>query len=56
MPQTESRELSFQLNSEEGALLVDLARKAVEHYLTTGKSLDAPENLPKKLLLGAGGD
>jgi hypothetical protein len=50
MPQTESRELSFQLNQEEGTLLVDLARKAVEHYLKTGKSLDAPKNLPRKLL------
>jgi hypothetical protein len=42
--------LSFQLSQEEGALLVDLARKAVEHFLRTGKTLEAPENMPKKLL------
>ena len=46
--------MSFQLSPEEGALLVDLARKAVEHHLRTGKRLDAPENLPKKLLQSHG--
>jgi uncharacterized protein (TIGR00296 family) len=54
MPSTEKTELPFQLSSKEGTLLVDLARKAVEHYLKTGKSLDVPENLSKKLLQPCG--
>ncbi len=46
--------MSFQLNSEEGKLLVELARKAVEEYLRTGKRIRVPENVPKKLLQSCG--
>jgi uncharacterized protein (TIGR00296 family) len=42
--------LSFDLSQEEGTLLVELARKTVEHYLKTGKCLDVPEGLSEKLL------
>jgi uncharacterized protein (TIGR00296 family) len=54
MSSMEKTELSFQLSSEEGTLLVDLARKAVEHYLKTGKCIDAPENPSEKLLQPCG--
>jgi uncharacterized protein (TIGR00296 family) len=46
--------LSLELSQEEGALLVGLARKAVEHYLKTGKSIDIPEGLSEKLLQPCG--
>jgi hypothetical protein len=46
--------LSFQLSPKEGTFLVDLARKAVEHYLKTGKSIEAPKNLSEKLLQPCG--
>jgi uncharacterized protein (TIGR00296 family) len=42
--------LPFQLSSEEGKLLVGLARKAVEKYLKTRKRISVPEDVPKKLL------
>lgn len=54
MPSAEKKELEFQLSPKEGTLLVDIARKAVEHYLKTRKTLDAPENLSKKLLQPCG--
>jgi uncharacterized protein (TIGR00296 family) len=43
------RDLSFRLNDEEGVLLVQLARKAVEVYLKTGKTIEVPETAPEKL-------
>jgi uncharacterized protein (TIGR00296 family) len=46
--------LSFELSLEEGKLLVELARKAVEEYLRTGKKISAPENIPKKLMQPCG--
>lgn len=46
--------MSFQLNQEEGKLLVELARNAVEEYLKTKKHISAPENLSKKLLQPCG--
>jgi uncharacterized protein (TIGR00296 family) len=41
--------LPCDLNTEEGKLIVHLARNAVEVYLETGKTLTLPENTPKKL-------
>ncbi len=49
----ESR-LSFELSLEEGKFLIELARKAVEQYLKTGKCTKAPENTPEKLLQHCG--
>ena len=46
--------MSFQLSPEEGTFLVDLARKAVEHYLRTGKRLDPPTDVSEKLLRPCG--
>ena len=46
--------MSFQLSPKEGTFLVDLARKAVEHYLKTGKCIDVPKNLPDNLLQPCG--
>jgi uncharacterized protein (TIGR00296 family) len=46
--------LPFQLNLEEGRLLVELARKAVEEYLKTGKSIKVPKDISKKLLQPCG--
>jgi uncharacterized protein (TIGR00296 family) len=46
--------LSFQLSLEEGTFLVELARKAVGHYLKTRKCIDVPENLSEKLLQSCG--
>ena len=46
--------MSFQLSPKEGTFLVDLARKAVEHYLKTGKCIDVPKNLSEKLLQPCG--
>jgi len=39
---------------EEGKFLVELARKAVEEYLKTGKRIGAPENIPEKFLQPCG--
>jgi uncharacterized protein (TIGR00296 family) len=39
---------------EEGKLLVELARNAVEEYLKTGKHIKVPENAPKKFLQPCG--
>jgi hypothetical protein len=50
MPLTEKTGLSFHLSLEEGKFLVELSRKAVEHYLKTRKCMDVPENLSQKLL------
>ena len=46
--------MSFQLDLEEGKLLVDLARKAIEEYLKIRKRISVPENVPKKLLQPCG--
>lgn len=46
--------MSFQLSLEEGTFLVELARKAVEHYLKTRKCINVPENLSEKLLQPCG--
>jgi uncharacterized protein (TIGR00296 family) len=46
--------LSFQLSPKEGTFLVELARKAVEHYLKTGKCIEVPKNLSEKLLQPCG--
>jgi len=40
--------VSFQLNQKEGESLVQLARKAVEEYLKSGKKIKPPANLPEK--------
>jgi uncharacterized protein (TIGR00296 family) len=41
--------LSFQLNLEEGKLLVRLARKAVKEYLETRKQIKVPQDTSQKL-------
>lgn len=41
--------MSFQLTTEEGKLLVKLARKAVEEYLKTGEVMLTPKDIPPKL-------
>ena len=41
--------MSFQLTSEEGKLLVKLARKAVEERLKKGKGIEIPKDIPQKL-------
>jgi len=41
--------MSFQLTQEEGDFLVKLARRTVEQYLTTGKTLKTLEDVPSKL-------
>ena len=46
--------MSFRLSLEEGKLLVELARKAVEEYLKTRKCIRIPENVSKKLLQHCG--
>ncbi len=46
--------MSFQLSDEEGKFLITLARNAVETYLETGKTLEPPENTPKKLFENCG--
>lgn len=46
--------MPFQLDLEEGKLLVELARKAVEEHLKTGKRVRIPENVSKKLLQPCG--
>ncbi len=47
-------DLSFQLSDEDGKFLISLARKAVQDYLETGKTLAFPENTSKKLLENCG--
>lgn len=47
-------ELSFKLTNEEGVFLVDLARKAVDHYLRTRETLKVPEGLHGKFLRPCG--
>jgi uncharacterized protein (TIGR00296 family) len=46
--------LLFKLSLEEGKFLVELARKAVEEYLKTGKRIDAPQNISEKFLQPCG--
>jgi len=46
--------LTFQLNQDEGVLLVQLARRAVENYLKTKTRISVPEGLSKKLLQPCG--
>jgi hypothetical protein len=41
--------VSFELTQEEGKLLVQLARKAVEDYLKNRRQIGVPENLPERL-------
>lgn len=41
--------MPFELTDEEGSYLVKLARKAIETYLRTGKTIAAPKNAPAKL-------
>lgn len=40
-------DLSFQLSDKDGKFLIELARKAVQEYLATGKTTTPPENTPK---------
>jgi len=42
--------VSFHLTPEEGQFLVELARKAVEEHLKTGKIMDVPKDVPIKLM------
>ncbi|NIQ06009.1 MAG: TIGR00296 family protein [Candidatus Korarchaeota archaeon] len=42
------------LNKEHGKFLVDLSRKAIEHYLQTKETLDPPERTPPILKRKAG--
>ncbi|MBS7616599.1 TIGR00296 family protein [Candidatus Bathyarchaeota archaeon] len=44
----------FDLNIEEGKILVKLAREAVEEYLKTRKRIQAPKGLPEKLMQACG--
>ena len=46
--------MSFQLNLEEGKILVKLARKAVEEYLKARKHITVQEDIPDKLLQSCG--
>ena len=46
--------MSFELNSDEGKFLVELARNAVKEYLKTGNHIPPPENTPKKMLKECG--
>jgi uncharacterized protein (TIGR00296 family) len=46
--------LSFQLSQKEGETLVELARKAVEEYLKSRKTIKTPENVSEKLLKPCG--
>src|SRR3989337_90811 len=45
----EEKWLPFDLSIEEGKFIVHLARNAVKTYLEAEKTLEAPENTPKKL-------
>jgi len=42
--------VSFELTQKEGKLLVRLARKAVEQYLKTKRTLEIPTDVPQKLM------
>ena len=46
--------LVFELSLTEGKYLVNLARKAVEEYLKTGKTIKTPTKTPKKLFDSCG--
>jgi uncharacterized protein (TIGR00296 family) len=46
--------LPFELSVEEGKLLVELARKAVEEYLKTRKKISTPKDILEKLLQPCG--
>lgn len=46
--------MPFQLSLEEGKLLVELARKAVEEYLKTRKRINVPKDISEKLLQPCG--
>jgi len=46
--------LSFDLSGEEGKTLVQLARRAVEERLKSGKVIDVPKDFPDKLLQRCG--
>ncbi len=46
--------MSFQLSQKEGETLVELARKAVEEYLKSRKTIKTPENVSEKLLKPCG--
>jgi uncharacterized protein (TIGR00296 family) len=46
--------LSFQLSQDEGTLLVQLARRAVENYLKTRQHSAPPEGLSQKLIQPCG--
>ncbi len=41
--------MPFKLSLKEGEFLIHLARKAVKTYLETGKTINSPENTPRKL-------
>ena len=41
--------MSFKLSDDEGKFLITLARNTVKTYLETGKTLNPPQNTPKKL-------
>jgi uncharacterized protein (TIGR00296 family) len=43
------KSVPFELSLEEGKFLIRLARNAVKEYLTTGRTVEAPKNTPKKL-------
>jgi uncharacterized protein (TIGR00296 family) len=46
--------MSFQLTTEEGKFLVNLARQAVTEYLENGKVLQVPEGVSSKLMKKCG--
>jgi len=46
--------LSFQLSQKEGETLVELARKAVEEYLLSQKTIKTPESISERLLKQCG--
>ena len=46
--------MSFELNSDEGKFLVELARNAVKEYLKTRKHILPPENTPRKMFKECG--
>ena len=41
--------MPFELTEEEGSYLVKLARKAIENYLRTGKTISTPKDVPTRL-------
>jgi uncharacterized protein (TIGR00296 family) len=46
--------LPFELSTDEGKFLVELARKAVEEYLKTRKKISVPKNISEKLMQPCG--